>query len=158
MIPDRYTIRMAAMTDADIETLAQHRYLMFSEMGGFDADNLVKQRDNFAVWARRKMQDNEFFTWFVMDGETIVGGTGIWVIDWPPGPDIVEGGRACIYNVYTEPEHRRQGLAEHLMRIILKWCQERGIHSIMLHASDAGRPLYEKLGFTARNEMRIELD
>jgi GNAT superfamily N-acetyltransferase len=61
-----------------------------------------------------------------------------------------------VLNVYCEPPHRRRGLARALMDAILDWCRERSISRVSLHASDEGRPLYEGLGFTATNEMRLE--
>ena len=49
--------------------------------------------------------------------------------------------------MYTEPEHRRRGLARRLMAEMIAWCRAAGLGSVSLHASDAGRPLYEALGF-----------
>jgi hypothetical protein len=40
------------------------------------------------------------------------------------------------------------------MRHVLAWCRTRGLVRVVLHASASGRPLYEKLGFVATNEMR----
>ena len=37
------------------------------------------------------------------------------------------------------------------------WCKDNGIRALILHASPAGRPLYESLGFKSTNEMRIEI-
>jgi hypothetical protein len=44
------------------------------------------------------------------------------------------------------------------MLTILDWIKKRGLRSVNLHASDEGRPLYEKLGFSATNEMRLKFD
>jgi predicted GNAT family acetyltransferase len=60
-----------------------------------------------------------------------------------------------IINVYTEPEARRQGLARRLMSLMIQWLKEQGFKSVVLHASDAGRHLYEELGFVPTNEMRL---
>ncbi len=57
-------------------------------------------------------------------------------------------------NVFTEPAWRRRGLAELLMRHILDWARQERLDRLVLHASDDGRPLYERLGFAATNEMR----
>ncbi|MBI1878726.1 MAG: GNAT family N-acetyltransferase [Chloroflexi bacterium] len=54
---------------------------------------------------------------------------------------------AFVYNVYTEPPHRRQGLARRLMETIHQWCRERGLKFVGLNASEFGRPLYEALGY-----------
>jgi len=35
------------------------------------------------------------------------------------------------------------------------WCREKRIDTVILHASPAGRRLYESMGFTATNEMRL---
>ena len=60
-------------------------------------------------------------------------------------------------NVYTEPAHRRRGLSRRLMSELIAWCRAHGITRITLHASTDGRPLYEGLGFTPTNEMRLVL-
>ena len=46
---------------------------------------------------------------------------------------------AVVYNVYTEPAHRRQGLARRIMDAIHAWCRDQGIASVALNAS-ARRP------------------
>jgi hypothetical protein len=40
------------------------------------------------------------------------------------------------------------------MKVLIKWATEQGTDRLVLHASDAGRPLYRSLGFEATNEMR----
>jgi GNAT superfamily N-acetyltransferase len=59
-------------------------------------------------------------------------------------------------NVYTEPAYRRQGLARELMKKVMEWCAREGVETVILHASEEGRPLYERLGFEATNEMRLK--
>jgi len=44
------------------------------------------------------------------------------------------------------------------MRTILDWIKQQGLRSVNLHASDEGRPLYERLGFESTNEMRLKFD
>ncbi len=58
------------------------------------------------------------------------------------------------------PKARRramQGMARRLMDTVLDACRERGIRAVVLHASPDGRPLYESLGFSSTNEMRLML-
>jgi hypothetical protein len=43
------------------------------------------------------------------------------------------------------------------MDTVLQWCRKNGIDTIVLHASPAGRSLYEAMGFTATNEMRLKV-
>ena len=68
----------------------------------------------------------------------------------------MRGPQGLVVNVYTERAWRRRGVADALMRELLRWCRANGIESIVLHASGEGRPLYQKLGFTPTNEMRYD--
>jgi hypothetical protein len=43
------------------------------------------------------------------------------------------------------------------MLLMIQWLKEQGFSSVVLHASDEGRPLYETLGFVPTNEMRLRL-
>jgi GNAT superfamily N-acetyltransferase len=61
-------------------------------------------------------------------------------------------------NVYTEPAHRRRGLARRLMHEMLGWCRARRVARVVLHASDDGAALYASLGFLRKtNEMSLVL-
>jgi hypothetical protein len=40
------------------------------------------------------------------------------------------------------------------MSVLLKWAAGQGTDRVILHASDAARPLYLSLGFEGTNEMR----
>jgi len=93
----------------------------------------------------------------------IVAGAGVQLREVPPHPEpdangkisIVSGRQANIGNVYTDPEWRRRGLATLLIKRIIAWSCEEGIISLVLHASDEGRAVYERLGFIATAEMRF---
>jgi GNAT superfamily N-acetyltransferase len=56
--------------------------------------------------------------------------------------------------VYTEKPWRRRGVAALLMRHVLEWARTSEMETLVLHASEDGRPLYERLGFVVTNEMR----
>jgi ribosomal protein S18 acetylase RimI-like enzyme len=74
----------------------------------------------------------------------------------PTGEGIELGPEAIILNVYVEPAWRRRGVGEALMRSLLRALAERKVTRIVLHASDDGRRLYERLGFVSTNEMLLE--
>ena len=68
---------------------------------------------------------------------------------------IAEGRHAIIINVFTEPQWRRRGLAALLMQHIIDWSRQKELDRLVLHASDEGRALYEKLGFALTSEMKF---
>ena len=152
-----YQIRPATLTDSEI--IAAHRRAMFFEMGYRDEAVLDAMIVAFRPWLKAKMEAGEYLAWLAIAADgSIAAGLGLWLMDWPPhmvGPGSKRGN---ILNVYTNPESRRQGLARRLMVVALDWCRANRIRAVILHSSEDGRPLYEKLGFQRTNEMRLMLD
>ena len=78
------------------------------------------------------------------------------VIDWPPHPSHpTQDARGYILNVYVEPAHRRRGLAVRLMENATQEAARRGLVHLVLHATEKGRLLYEKLGWQGTSEMSL---
>ena len=135
-----------------------HRQLMFAEMGyGEEA-----QREAMAIAARpfieSALKDGSYRGWLVEDKDRVVAGGGVAIVGFQPTPLDPSACRAWILNMYTEPSYRRRGLATELMRTMIGWCRQQGLKAVALHASDAGRPLYDRLGFNPTNEMRLRLE
>jgi GNAT superfamily N-acetyltransferase len=149
-------VRRATLSDAN--TIVYHRRAMFESMGHRDAKRLDRMDANFEPWLLRHMAAEQYLGWFVVDGDSVVAGAGLWLIDWPANHLDPCGTRPYILNVFTEPAYRRQGLARHLMTIIIDYCRAEGYEVVMLHASHEGRAVYDALGFEATNEMRLMLD
>ncbi len=157
-----YAIRRATAADAGV--LARHRAEMFRDMGQLPAglsDTLI---DAARAYFTQAIADGRYVGWVAelddRSGE-IVAGVGLQLRELLPRPDavrerLVRGPQALVLNVYTERAWRRRGVADALMRELLRWCRGNGIESVVLHASGEGRPLYEKLGFTPTNEMRYD--
>jgi GNAT superfamily N-acetyltransferase len=105
---------------------------------------------------RQKMSAGDYLAWFAIapDG-SVAAGAGLWLMDWPPHMlGAGDNRRGNILNVYTRPEFRRQGLARGLTETAVEWCRTHGIRTVILHASEEGRALYQALGFQPTNEMR----
>lgn len=64
-------------------------------------------------------------------------------------------GTAYIGLVATDLSLQHRGVATLVMRRLLELARERGCERVLLDASSAGRPLYEKLGFVADDEVRL---
>src|SRR6266568_291009 len=54
-----------------------------------------------------------------------------------------------------QPEMVVGGAAGLLMKEIITWSKDEHLDRLLLHASDEGRSVYERLGFIAGNEMRF---
>jgi len=131
---------------------------MFQDMGEGSSEDLDRMVEATAPWLAGALSDGSYRGWLAEgpQGKVVAGG-GILLSSWPAGPHDPITRRALIINVYTEPEARRQGLARRLMLLMIQWLKEQGFSSVVLHASDAGRHLYETLGFIPTNEMRLPL-
>jgi GNAT superfamily N-acetyltransferase len=138
-----YSVRPATLNDADI--LVRHRVEMFTDMGVIVDRSAA---DRFKNWLAEMMPDGTYRAWLLETetGEVIAGG-GITILPWPPGPLALEGRLAFVYNVYTEPSHRRHGHAALIMHAIHAWCREAGVGSLALNASQFGVSLYQSLGY-----------
>lgn len=156
-MPEAFTIRRGSVADAD--AIARHRAEMFREIAGFDEAGTAQMRDATARWLRDAMPRGEYLAWLVEADGAVVAGAGLHVRPILPrlGPDgtMLPEVYGHVVNVWTEPPWRRRGIADALMRRLIADTAEFHARGITLHASDAGRPLYEKLGFTDNNEMRL---
>ncbi len=154
-MPD-ITIRTA--TPLDSAVILHHRRRMFEDMQEGSAQDLDRMAEATGPWLDRALADGSYRGWLAETAVSqVVAGGGVLISSWPAGPRDPYTRRAVILNVYCELEFRRRGLARQLMLLIIQWLKDEGFSSVALHASSEGRHLYEKLGFRATNEMRLDL-
>jgi GNAT superfamily N-acetyltransferase len=143
-VPSDYRVRAATLADTDV--LVRHRIGMFTDMG--ESIDVPALESAFAAWLRDVMTAGSYRAWLVeTSAGVVVGGGGISILLWPPGPRYPGDRIAFVYNVYTEPAHRRRGLARLVMDAIHTWCRDEGITSMALNASRDGQPLYRSMGY-----------
>lgn len=138
-----YIIRDA--TPGDIPTIVHHRLRMFEEMGVALDRHAVSSA--FSAWLAEQLPAGTYRAWLVEHQGCTVAGGGLVALPWPPGPRELSGHLPIVYNIYTEPAHRRRGLARAIMHTIHAWCLEAGYRTVGLSASDEGRSLYDSLGY-----------
>lgn len=157
---DRIAIRRADRADAS--TIAGHRVAMFRDMGRLAAADEAPLHAATLAALGPALDAGRYVGWLATPidrPEDVVGGAGVLLRrtlpGLPPGGGVHDGRQALVLNVYTTPAWRRQGVADALMRQVLAWTRAEAIADVVLHASDEGRPLYERLGFAPTNEMRL---
>ena len=151
-----YTIRSATLSD--IPHIVSHRAGMFREMGiPAEFDDMATATE---LWLRHAIPSKTYRAWVATaDSGDVVAGGGLLIIPWPPGPMSMDPRCGFIFNVYTQPAHRKQGLAKRLMDAMHGHCREEGIERVVLNASVFGKPVYEAMGYVETNEpmMRFKL-
>ena len=135
---------------ADIPALVRLRMALFCELGELDeplADGALWQATEayFSAAAR----DGSARSWLVeVDGEAVACGT-LALFVRPPYPGNLAGREAYLLNMYTLPAWRKRGMASALLDVMAAYAREQRLGKLWLHASEEGRPLYERLGFVA---------
>jgi GNAT superfamily N-acetyltransferase len=134
---------------------------MFREMGEVPTDELARELlEKSTAALAATLADRTYVGWLAVDqDDKVIAGAGAHIK--PHLPRISHDEKRVevtpvplVVNVYTEPDWRGQGVARALMRVIMEWASTTGAERVVLHASDAGRPLYTSLGFDPTNEMR----
>ena len=157
-----FVVRTALSSDAAV--VARHRAEMFRDMGQLPPALYAELVDLTVTYLSQAIPSGEYIGWLASDSGSsdVVAGAGVQLRRILPRPiaagsdtRIALAREAIVLNVYTEVAWRRQGLARQLMERVLDWAAGARIDRLVLHASDEGRVLYERLGFVASNEMRL---
>jgi GNAT superfamily N-acetyltransferase len=155
-----YDLREATL--ADVPVLVSHRRRMFEDMAA--ADGVPPDRAAldamdvvYAPQLLAALPGGQQRAWVVEVNGRIVASGAMLLSEWLPRPSDLTLRLAYLHSVYTVPEHRRRGVARRIVEAAIDFCRAQGVKRLMLHASQAGRPLYESMGFTATNEMRLML-
>src|SRR6266550_2020439 len=147
---DSFKIRRATLRDADV--IAWHRARMFQDMADVSADAFEILRTKSRTRLEQWLDSADYIGWVARPAdkpEIIVGGAGVQLQPILPRPlsrsTIGEGRQGTIVNVFTEPEWRRRGVAALLLKEIIEWSRKECLDRLVLHASEEGRALYDRL-------------
>lgn len=156
-------LHLRLLRTGDLDAATGLRLALLQETGESWGDEDAVQspwqatRDFF----RRSLDSGDWQTWVAeAPGSTIavaIGTMALW--QRPPYPGNPAGLDAYLLNMYTAPAHRGRGAARGIVELALAWARERGARKVLLHATPAGRVLYQTLGFTgapAYMERRLE--
>jgi GNAT superfamily N-acetyltransferase len=151
----QYFLRQATIDD--VAFITRQRHAMFAEMG--EVGNYAEANRRFSTWLQQAMRNQLYFGWFFETAQgDIAAGGGVMLAPTPPSPMDMNEYRGYVQNIYTEPAHRHQGLARKIVETIHQWCREQNLQTMVLHTSQFGRPMYEKLGYEDSTEMQLTLE
>jgi len=148
--PHFFRIRKAELSD--VEQIAKIRLAFLQELDEHSSDiDYEKLLDQTREYFARKIQHDELHTWFVLDKEKIVTVGSLLLIDMPPSIVGYGGGlEGYIFNIYTLPEYRRQGLAKKLTTKIIQEAKLKLCNRLWLMAAE---DIYKDFGFKYRNDV-----
>lgn len=151
-------IRVRLATVRDLETLVHQRREMWRAMEDHTETELDAADRAYRVWARPRLQNGTLVGLLAeaADGRVVAGGC-VWLRENQPRPGWEDQTVPYLLSMYTEPEQRGKGLASRIVREAIRWSRSHGYARLVLHASDEGRGVYQRLGFTRTWEMRYRL-
>ena len=132
----------------DIDKLVEFRVEFLKEIQNPPIDKEIKIfRKSLKNFLLKKMKSNEFISWLAEADKKFIATCGLSFLQKPPHFFNMTGKFAYIMNMYTKPEWRRKGISSALLDKLIEEIKEKGIQSVVLHATPYGKSLYEKFGF-----------
>ena len=96
---------------------------------------------------KRHMADGTFVSWLAIDDGEIVGTSGMSFVEKPPYFSCPSGRLGLLSSMYTDPGHRRMGIAKELLSRVVEEARNYGCGCVQITASDMGVLLYTDFGF-----------
>ena len=128
----------------DLDTFISMRITQLREEGATEDINLVPALKDFY---NRHMSDGTFVSWLALDGEKIVGTSGMSFVEKPPYFSCPSGRIGLLSSMFTDPDYRRMGIAKELLHRVVEEARTYGCGAVQITASDMGVKLYSAYGF-----------
>ncbi len=138
------SITYRKLEEKDLEAFIRMRITQLREEGATEDLDLVPALMDYY---HRHMADGTFVSWLAVDGDQIVGTSGMSFVEKPPYFGCPTGRVGLLSSMYTDPAHRRRGIARELLRRVVEEAREYGCGSVQITASDMGVLLYTDFGF-----------
>jgi ribosomal protein S18 acetylase RimI-like enzyme len=144
-------VRLRRATVHDVQALVHLRSLMFSSMGSDVGGQDAPWRVAAAGWFREQLDLPEQFAGFVIehpDHGVVSAALGSCDVR-APSPRNVSGAHGRVFNISTEPAHRRCGYGRACLTALLTWFDtDTGVRVVDLNATPEGAGMYQLAGFT----------
>lgn len=138
----------------DMELLIQSRLEVLREVNNLPSDYIFG--DDFIAKSKAFFEKADQTTVLAFDEtDTVIGCATMCYIEVMPTFSHPTGKRAHLMNVYTNRQYRRQGIAMHMIKILIEETKKRGVTEISLDATESGRLLYKKCGFIESDECMV---
>ena len=132
------------LTAADLDTFISMRITQLREEGATEDMDLVPALKDYY---NRHLADGTFVSWLALDGEKIIGTSGMSFVEKPPYFSCPSGRIGLLSSMFTDPGYRRMGIAKELLDRVVNEAREYGCGAVHITASDMGVKLYTAYGF-----------
>ncbi len=143
------------LTENELDTFIRMRIRQLREEGAKEDIDLVPALKDYYD---RHMADGTFVSWLAVDGDRIVGTSGMSFVEKPPYFGCPSGKMGLLSSMFTDPDYRRKGIAKELLSRVIDEARDYGCGTVQITASDMGVLLYTDFGFVKNgNFMQYKL-
>lgn len=132
------------LTEKELDIFINMRINQLREEGAEEDIDLKPALKDYYI---RHMADGTFVSWLAVDGEKIIGTSGMSFVEKPPYFGCPSGRMGLLSSMFTDPNYRRRGIARELLDRVVEEAREYGCGTIQITASDLGVKLYTAYGF-----------
>lgn len=137
-------IRFQKLTKKELDMFIEIRIRQLREEG---AKEDIDLRPALKDYYNRHMDDGTFVSWLALDGDEIVGTSGMSFVEKPPYFSCPTGKIGLLSSMFTSNNYRRQSIAKELLSRVVQEAKEYGCGAVQITASDMGVLLYTDFGF-----------
>lgn len=137
-------IKFQKLTKEELDAFIEIRINQLREEGATEDIDL---RPALKDYYNRHMEDGTFVSWLAMDGDTIIGTSGMSFVERPPVFSCPNGRIGILSSMFTASQYRRNGIAKELLSRVVQEAKEYGCGAVQITASDMGVLLYTDFGF-----------
>ena len=137
-------IEYRKLSEKELDVFIEMRINQLREEG---AKEDIDLKPALLDYYKRHMKDGTFVSWLALDGNNIIGTSGMSFVEKPPYFGCPSGKIGLLSSVFTNPNYRRNGIAKELLSRIVNAAKQHGCGTIQITASDMGVKLYTDFGF-----------
>lgn len=143
------------LTEKELDIFVEMRISQLREEG---AKENIDLRPALRDYYNRHMADGTFVSWLAVDGDKIVGTSGMSFVEKPPYFGCPSGKMGLLSSMFTAEDYRRRGIAKELLSRVVNEARDYGCGTVQITASDMGVLLYTDFGFVKNgNFMQYKL-
>ena len=138
--------RKAALSDIDVLMKLRLDYLTDDKGHELSDSQTAAISAQLGDYIPREI-GNKFFAYIAELDGAAVSCVYMAIAERPANTSFITGKTATVLNVFTYPAYRKNGFATNLLKMMIEDAKTMQISYLALSASEAGKPIYEKLGF-----------
>lgn len=141
-------MELAYLNRDNFEDFFALRAAFMKELGEIDDNTDLKELLEVSCEYYHENINKDFIAIGVMDNGQLIAVGAVCVYRRFPYTVNLSGTEGYVFNIYTKPAFRKKGACEMIVRALIAYAKENNIEKLSLAASDEGRGIYRKCGFS----------